>query len=59
MAILRFFAGISESFSAEQAKRFLPHILNPVYRILDESGDLATSQIGSGIGSSFFERPIE
>ena len=56
MAILRFFAGISESFSPEQAKRFLPHILNPVYRILDENGDLATSQGGSGISQFFHER---
>ena len=51
MAILNFFASIVGSFTTDQAKRFLPHVLNPVHRILDENGDLA-GEAGSGIGQS-------
>lgn len=39
-SILRFFAGITQAFSVSQARHYLPHILNPIYRILDEGGDL-------------------
>ncbi|EJT46124.1 hypothetical protein A1Q1_05335 [Trichosporon asahii var. asahii CBS 2479] len=39
-SILRFFAGITQAFTAQQARHYLPHILNPIYRILDEGGDL-------------------
>jgi U3 small nucleolar RNA-associated protein 20 len=52
MSILRFFAGVYEHFTPEQAKHFLPHTLNPVYRILDEGGDLASTEAGTGIGKS-------
>lgn len=41
MCILRFFAGTFDSLNRAQARSFLPHILGPVYRILDEDGDLA------------------
>ena len=52
MSVLRFFAGVYEHFTSEQAKRFLPHVLNPVYRILDQGGDLASSDVAGGIGMS-------
>lgn len=52
MSIIRFFAGAYEHFNPEQAKHFLPHVLNPIYRILDEGGDLSSSDIGSSIGMS-------
>jgi hypothetical protein len=51
MAILRFFAGVMERLDTEQARGFLVHVLNPIHRITDESGDLAQAQ-GSGIGQS-------
>ena len=51
MAILRFFAGVFEHLSTAQARTFLPHVLNPLHRILDENGELATkSGDGSGLG---------
>ncbi|WVQ83544.1 hypothetical protein IAT38_005685 [Cryptococcus sp. DSM 104549] len=40
LSILRFFAGVTECLSKAQAIGFLVHILSPVYRILDEGGDL-------------------
>jgi U3 small nucleolar RNA-associated protein 20 len=43
MAILRFFAGVFEHLSTEQARTFLPHVLNPLHRILDENGELAST----------------
>jgi hypothetical protein len=51
MAILRFFAGVLESLDVEQAKGFLVHVLNPIHRITDESGDLSAAQ-GESIGKS-------
>ncbi|WWD16787.1 hypothetical protein CI109_101219 [Kwoniella shandongensis] len=42
LSILRFFAGVYEALDPQQAKGFLIHILSPVYRILDEGGDLGT-----------------
>lgn len=51
MAILRFFAGVMEHLDQAQAKGFLVHVLNPIHRITDESGDLASAQ-GEGIGMS-------
>ncbi|WWC87549.1 uncharacterized protein L201_002439 [Kwoniella dendrophila CBS 6074] len=41
LSILRFFAGVYEALSAKQGKVYLMHILSPVYRILDEGGDLS------------------
>ncbi|WWC59942.1 uncharacterized protein I303_102505 [Kwoniella dejecticola CBS 10117] len=41
LSILRFFAGVYESLSPKQGKVYLMHILSPVYRILDDGGDLA------------------
>lgn len=49
MAILRFFAGVFEHFTIEQAQHFLPHVLNPVHRILDERGDSTSKDAGSRI----------
>jgi U3 small nucleolar RNA-associated protein 20 len=49
MAILRFFAGVLESLDQDQAKGFLVHVLNPIHRITDESGDLSAAQ-GESIG---------
>ncbi|ODN80830.1 hypothetical protein L202_02973 [Cryptococcus amylolentus CBS 6039] len=40
LSILRFFAGVTECLSKAQAIGFLVHVLSPVYRILDEGGDL-------------------
>ncbi|WVO17934.1 hypothetical protein L204_105632 [Cryptococcus depauperatus] len=40
LSILRFFAGLTERFCQEQATEFLIHTLSPIYRILDEGGDL-------------------
>jgi len=51
MAILRFFAGVLESLDQDQAKGFLVHVLNPIHRITDESGDLSAAQ-GESIGKS-------
>lgn len=51
MAILRFFAGVMEHLDQAQAKGFLVHVLNPVHRITDESGDLASAQ-GEELGES-------
>jgi hypothetical protein len=51
MAILRFFAGVLESLDQDQAKGFLVHVLNPIHRITDESGDLSAAQ-GESIGES-------
>jgi hypothetical protein len=53
MAILRFFAGVMERLDEPQARGFLVHVLNPIHRITDESGDLASAQ-GGGIGMSPF-----
>jgi hypothetical protein len=49
MAILRFFAGVMERLDQTQAKGFLVHVLNPIHRITDDSGDLAQAQ-GEGLG---------
>lgn len=49
MAILRFFAGVVEHLNQDQARSFLVHVLNPIHRITDESGDLAAAQ-GEGLG---------
>lgn len=59
MSILRYFAGVYEHFTHDQAKHFLPHVLNPIYRILDEAGDLTSIDSGGWIGrcrvgSAFF-----
>nr|XP_019012391.1 U3 small nucleolar RNA-associated protein 20 [Kwoniella pini CBS 10737]OCF51172.1 U3 small nucleolar RNA-associated protein 20 [Kwoniella pini CBS 10737] len=40
LSILRFFAGIYELLNKRQGKIYLIHILSPIYRILDENGDL-------------------
>lgn len=53
MAILRFFAGVMERLDQTQAKGFLVHVLNPIHRITDESGDLAQAQ-GEGLGKLHF-----
>lgn len=52
LSILRFFAGMYEHFSPEQARHFLPHVLNPIHRILDEGGDLASTDPGQGLGKA-------
>ncbi|WVQ94326.1 hypothetical protein IAU59_001405 [Kwoniella sp. CBS 9459] len=44
LSILRFFAGVYEHLSKEQGRTYLVHILSPVYRILDEGGDLANTE---------------
>ncbi|EIW69152.1 hypothetical protein TREMEDRAFT_71796 [Tremella mesenterica DSM 1558] len=36
MAILRFFAGMYQTLSRSQSSRFLPHVLSPIHRILDD-----------------------
>ncbi|WVR04081.1 hypothetical protein IAU60_001080 [Kwoniella sp. DSM 27419] len=41
LSILRFFAGVYEHLSVKQGRGYLLHILSPVYRILDEGGDLS------------------
>ncbi|WWC98879.1 hypothetical protein V866_005773 [Kwoniella sp. B9012] len=46
LSILRFFAGVYEALSAKQGKTYLMHILSPIYRILDEGGDLAKNEDG-------------
>ncbi|WVW79710.1 hypothetical protein I302_101680 [Kwoniella bestiolae CBS 10118] len=46
LSILRFFAGVYEALSAKQGKTYLMHILSPIYRILDEGGDLAKTEDG-------------
>lgn len=54
MSILRFFAGIMEHLDVKQARRFLLHVLSPIQRVLDESGDLAAEtgpQIGEFLSS--------
>ncbi|KAK4685447.1 U3 small nucleolar RNA-associated protein 20, partial [Tremellales sp. Uapishka_1] len=43
MSILRFFAGVYEHLNETQAKHFLLHILSPIYRILDDGGDLTSA----------------
>ncbi|ORY25251.1 hypothetical protein BCR39DRAFT_485643 [Naematelia encephala] len=48
-SVLRFFAGVFEALDVDQAKHFLPHILSPVYRILDEGGDLTSADSGAGV----------
>jgi U3 small nucleolar RNA-associated protein 20 len=50
MSILRFFAGVFEAFTVRQAKGFLLHILSPIYRILDDNGDLVGLDGAGGIG---------
>ena len=60
MAILRFFAGVLESLDQDQAKGFLVHVLNPIHRITDESGDLSAAQgesIGKPLSISIFQYP--
>ncbi|WVF66714.1 hypothetical protein IAT40_001456 [Kwoniella sp. CBS 6097] len=44
LSILRFFAGVYEHLNKEQGRTYLVHILSPVYRILDEGGDLANTE---------------
>ncbi|OCF30821.1 U3 small nucleolar RNA-associated protein 20 [Kwoniella heveanensis BCC8398] len=44
LSILRFFAGVYEHLSKEEGRTYLVHILSPVYRILDEGGDLANTE---------------
>ena len=51
MAILRFFAGVMEHLDVKNAKRFMLHVLSPIYRVLDEGGDLA-AESGQQIGKS-------
>ncbi len=51
MAILRFFAGVMEHLDVKHARRFMLHVLSPIYRVLDEGGDLA-SEAGPQIGTS-------
>lgn len=57
MSILRFFAGITESLNKAQAVGFLLHILSPVYRILDEGGDLGQVE-EKQVGTSNFHEYI-
>jgi hypothetical protein len=57
MAILRFFAGVLEHLETDQAKGFLVHVLNPIHRITDESGDLSAAQ-GESIGKLPFPFPL-
>ena len=49
LSVLRFFAGVMEHLDVAQARRFLVHVLSPIYRVLDDSGDL-TSETGTQIG---------
>lgn len=51
MSILRFFAGAFESFPAAQAKHFSMHALSPIYRILDEGGDLGGGSDETHVGA--------
>lgn len=37
IAILRFFGGVYELFSAEQVKRYLRHGITPIFRILEDA----------------------
>jgi U3 small nucleolar RNA-associated protein 20 len=49
LSILRFFAGVMDHLRQKQAERYLVHVLSPIYRILDEGGDL-TAESGAQIG---------
>ncbi|KAL1410173.1 U3 snoRNP protein [Vanrija albida] len=49
MSILRCYAGIYEALNKRQARGFLIHILSPIYRILDDEGDLAGLDGAGGI----------
>lgn len=49
LSILRFFAGVMDHLQQKQAARYLVHVLSPIYRILDEGGDL-TAESGPQIG---------
>lgn len=49
MSILRFFAGVYGTFDRRQAAHFLVHLLSPIYRVLDEDGDLAGLDGAGGI----------
>lgn len=50
-SILRFFAGAYDVFSETQAKRYSRHVLAPIYRILDEGGDLANVEEDEAVES--------
>lgn len=53
MSILRFFAGSIQAMDETLARRYAKHVLNPVYRILDEGGELAVVKDGDeGLGMS-------
>ncbi|TXT11027.1 hypothetical protein VHUM_01778 [Vanrija humicola] len=49
MSILRCYAGIYEALTKRQARGFLIHILSPIYRILDDEGDLAGLDGAGGV----------
>lgn len=49
MSILRFFAGVFEALNRTQARGFLMHVLSPIYRILDDNGDLVGLDGAGGI----------
>lgn len=49
-SIFRFFAGVYDVLSEQQAKQFSKHVLSPIYRILDEGGDLANMENDQAIG---------
>lgn len=40
LSILRFFAGMVEHLELQMVNQFLVHILSPIYRILDDEGDM-------------------
>jgi U3 small nucleolar RNA-associated protein 20 len=47
-SIFRFFAGVYDVLSELQAKQFSRHVLAPIYRVLDEEGDLANMEDAIG-----------
>jgi U3 small nucleolar RNA-associated protein 20 len=54
MSILRFFAGSIQAMDEGLASRYAKHVLNPVYRVLDEGGELGAVKEGDeGLGKSF------
>jgi hypothetical protein len=54
MSILRFFAGSIQAMDEGLARRYARHVLSPVYRVLDEGGELSAIKEGDdGLGKSF------
>jgi U3 small nucleolar RNA-associated protein 20 len=56
MSIFRFFAGVYEVLSEKQAKQFSRHVLAPVYRVLDEGGDLGDVEKDQAVGTFTISR---